>query len=82
MSVVQETMIRVPASLRDRIRSGAAERRLKQADYISLALRELEQAEFLRAVAATEWDDQAVVEAREWDEADLSTGIDPWDPQP
>ena len=80
MSTMEETTIRVPVSLRDQIRSGAAQRRLKQADFISLALRELEQAEFLRAVAATDWGD-ATTEAREWDEADLSAGIDPWEPR-
>lgn len=56
MSVVEETTIRVPVQLRDQIRAGAAERRLKQADFIRLALRELEQAEFLRSVTATAWD--------------------------
>jgi len=78
MSIAEETTIRVPVSLRDQIRSGAAERRLKQSDFISLALRELEQAEFLRTVAATNWD----AGAREWDDADLSTGMDPWEPGP
>jgi len=82
MSSVEETTIRVPVTLRDQIRSGAAERRLKQADYIGLALRELKQAEFLRSVAATAWDQDALTEAREWDQADLSTGLDPWEPKP
>ena len=77
-----ETTIRVPVILRDQIRSEAAKRRLKQADLISLALRELEHAEFLRTVAAIDWDDEAVAEAREWDAADLSSGVDPWNPKP
>ena len=80
MSATEETTIRVPVSLRNQIRSEAAQRRLKQADLISLALRELEQAEYLRAVAATDWDGEAAAEARQWDEADLSTELDPWEP--
>ncbi|MCL2471409.1 MAG: hypothetical protein FWF25_06685 [Propionibacteriaceae bacterium] len=82
MSPSEETTIRVPVSLRDQIRSGAVERRLKQADFISLALRELEQAEFLRSVAAIEWDDEAVRESQEWDEANLDSAMDPWEPTP
>ena len=80
MSVLEETTIRVPVSLRDRIRTGAAEHRLKQADFIRLALRELEQAEFLRTVAETTWDNQAIAEAQDWDDADLISELDPWSP--
>jgi len=82
MSLVEESTIRVPVSLRDQIRSGAAQRRLKQADFIRLALRELEQAEFLRRVAAVNWDDETITEAQEWDQAHLSGGLDPWEPKP
>ncbi|MCL1898463.1 MAG: hypothetical protein FWG16_06545 [Micrococcales bacterium] len=82
MSAVEETTIRVPMDLRNQIRTGAAERRLKQADFISLALRELEQAEFLRQVAAVNWDDEAIAEAKQWDQAGLSVGMDPWAPTP
>lgn len=77
-----ETTIRVPVSLRERIRSAAARRGLKQAELVELALTELDQAEFLRSVAAVEWDEEADSEAREWDEAGLEGPLDPWDPQP
>ncbi|MCL1837794.1 MAG: GNAT family N-acetyltransferase [Propionibacteriaceae bacterium] len=36
------------------------------------------QADFLRAVAATNWEEEASAEARVWDEADLSSSLDPW----
>ena len=82
MSVTQETTIRVPVTLRDKIRLGAAERSIRQADFIDLALRELEQAEFLRAVSEVAWDEEPAAEARQWDETDLSAELDPWDPRP
>lgn len=75
-----ETTIRVPTGLRDRIKEEAARRGVKQADLVDLALRELAQAEFLRAVASTEWDEAANAEAREWDDADLGDRMDPWQP--
>ena len=74
-------MIRVPTDLRDRVRSEATKRGITQSDVLALAMRELEQAEFLRAVAAVRWDADAVAEAREWDDADLSTSLDPWEPR-
>ena len=80
MSATVETTIRVPTGLRDQIRAGAARHRLKQADYLSLALRELEQAEFLRSVAQITWDAEALGEARPWDEAGLAGELDPWEP--
>ncbi|MCL1907684.1 MAG: hypothetical protein FWG08_07255 [Propionibacteriaceae bacterium] len=80
MSIVQETTIRVPVDLRDKIKAGATERRLRQAEYIDLAIKELEHAEFLRAVAAIEWDEEAIAEAREWDDAPLVANLEPWDP--
>ena len=55
---------------------------LRPSTVIELALRELEQAEFLRSVAAIEWDDEAEAEARAWDEAGSEDPIDPWDPHP
>lgn len=80
MSGSAETTIRVPVALRSRIKAQAARRGMKQADLIDLALRELDQADFLRAVAAVHWDDEAIAEAREWDEADLSGSLDSWEP--
>lgn len=82
MSSPGETTIRVPTSLRERIKVEAARRGLKQADLIELALRELDQAEFLRAVSTVDWDEEAVAEARDWDEAELSGPMDPWEPRP
>lgn len=79
MSTVDDTTIRVPVALRDHIKQEASKRGVKQATLIELALRELAQAEFLRAVSAVEWDDDARAEAREWDDADLAT-LDPWEP--
>ena len=78
MSVVPETTIRVPIDLRDSIRAEAAARRIRQADLLRLALRELEQAEFFRSVAATAWEGEA--EAVSWEEADLVAALDPWEP--
>ena len=78
MSRAAETTIRVPVNLRERIKAEAASRGMTQADLVDLALRELDQAEFLRALAAVEWDDEAIVEAREWDESDLAGSLDPW----
>lgn len=77
MSTVEETTIRVPVALRDQIRVAAADYHLKQADLLRLALKELKQAEFLRAVAATTWDDENG-EAAAWDAADLAR-LDPWE---
>ncbi|MDR0489021.1 MAG: hypothetical protein LBG99_06455 [Propionibacteriaceae bacterium] len=79
MSTVQETTIRVPTALRDQIRAQAAARHVKQADLLTAALRELEQAEFLRAVAQTAWD-ESNPEDQSWDRADLSTPMDMWEP--
>lgn len=81
MSPIDDTTIRVPISLRERIKAEATKRGLRQADLVELALRELAQADFLRAVAAVEWDDETIAEARVWDEADLSGPLDPWEPQ-
>ena len=80
MSITDETTIRVPVSLRDLIRSQAASHGLKQADLLSLALRELEQAEFLRSVAAVPWDETPDAEAQTWDDAELVSSLDPWQP--
>ena len=80
MSSTAETTIRLPVELRDAIRAEASSRGLKQADVIALALRELGQAEFLRSVSSVRWDDEAAAEAREWDDAPLATGLDPWEP--
>ena len=77
MSVIQETTIRVPVALRDLIRDEAGARGLRQADLLRLALKELEQAEFLRSVAATTWDNAP--ENHDWDDADLVSGLDPWE---
>jgi hypothetical protein len=71
----------VPVTLRDAIKAEASRHGLKQADLLELALRELKQADFLRAVAAVEWDAEAAAEAAEWDAADLSGRLDPWDPK-
>ena len=82
MSPTLETTIRVPGELRDRLKAEAGRRGATQADVIVLALRELKQAEFLRAVAAVEWDAEAAAEAREWDAADLGGDpVDPWAPE-
>lgn len=74
-------MIRVPVDLRDLVRSEAARRGVTQSDVLTLAMRELAQAEFLREVAAVRWDDEATAEAREWDDADLAGPLDPWEPE-
>ena len=79
MSITEETTIRVPVALRDQIRTQATVRGLKQADLLTLALHELEQAEFLRSVAAVDWDDDDT-EASQWDDADLTGPLDPWKP--
>lgn len=76
-----ETTIRIPVSLRERIKAAAARRGMKQADLVELALTELDQAEFLRSVAAVQWDEEAAAEARDWDEAGLDGRLDPWDPE-
>lgn len=73
--------MRVPVELRDRIRRAASQRGLKQSALVELALRELEQAEFLRAVAAVQWDEAARDEADDWDAADLAQIADPWAPR-
>jgi len=80
MSGHSAAMIRVPVDLRDLVRSEAARRGVTQSDVLTLAMRELAQADFLRAVAAVQWDDEAVDEAHEWDEADLSGPLYPWEP--
>ena len=80
MAPVGETTIRVPSALRDHIRTEANARGLKQADLIELALRELEQADFLKRVAGVEWDDEALAEAKAWDDAAIATALDPWVP--
>ena len=41
---------------------------------------ELKQAEFIRAVAATNWD-TSEYEAHDWDDAVLTSGLDPWEPK-
>jgi len=79
MSITEETTIRVPVALRDQIRTQATERGLKQADLLTLALRELEQADFLRSVAEVDWGGSDV-EAHDWDEAELTGLLDPWEP--
>lgn len=78
MTVSEETTIRLPVALRDQIRAQARSHGLRQADLLGLALRELQQAEFLRAVAVVDWDDEA--DSQEWDEADLAADLDPWQP--
>ena len=78
MAPSTDSSIRVPSVLRDRIRQAAARRGLKQAELLERALRELEQADFLRQVAATTWDDAALAEAKAWDDADLVSNVDPW----
>jgi len=79
MSTTEETTIRVPVALRDQIRTQATIRGLKQADLLTLALRELEQADFLRSVAEVHWD-EVDAETREWEDADLTGLLDPWEP--
>lgn len=79
MSHSTDTTIRLSAALRDRIKEAAAKRGVKQSTVIELGLRELEQSEFLRSVAAVEWDDEAAAEADEWEDADLTGPFDPWD---
>lgn len=76
-----DTTMRVPVELRDRIRRAASQRGLKQSALVELALRELEQAEFLRSVAAVQWDEAARDEADDWDAADLAESTDPWAPR-
>ncbi|GAA4722690.1 hypothetical protein GCM10023216_10000 [Isoptericola chiayiensis] len=68
------TSLRVSTELRDKIRDGAQRHRETQAEYIARALRELEQAEFLRAVAAERYDDEDLDEATDWLDADLTSG--------
>ncbi|MDR2113722.1 MAG: hypothetical protein LBO75_00390 [Bifidobacteriaceae bacterium] len=80
MNTGPDTTIRVSCSLREQVKAHAAQRGIKQADLIALALRELEQTEFLRAVAATEWDLESESEAKAWDGSDLAGGLEPWSP--
>ncbi|MDR1295211.1 MAG: hypothetical protein LBK59_09730 [Bifidobacteriaceae bacterium] len=79
MSAGQETTIRVPTGLRDQIKGEARRRGLKQAELLAVALRELQQAEFLRAVAAADWGGATRTEDRQWDDADLAGPLDPWE---
>ncbi|MDR2566080.1 MAG: hypothetical protein LBC97_08490 [Bifidobacteriaceae bacterium] len=79
MRSAEETTIRVPVAIRDEIKAEASRLGVKQADLLSLALRELKQAQFLRSVAAVEWDDEAAAEAAEWDAAGLAGELDPWE---
>ena len=46
---------------------------------LTLALRELEQADFLKSVAEIQWD-EADTETRDWQDADLTGPLDPWEP--
>jgi predicted transcriptional regulator len=78
---ITETTIRVPGTLRDKVKAMAAHQGMTQAELIDRALRELEQAEFLRSVAATEWDAHADAETSAWDSSDLAGGMDPWQPR-
>ena len=81
-SSAEETTIRVPVALRDQVRIEATARGIKQSDVIALALRELQQADFLRRVAEVEWGQGAQHEAKQWDDAELAASLDPWEPQP
>lgn len=69
------TTIKVPKGLRDRIRVEATARHLSQAEFISSAIDEMKQAEFLRAVANQEPDSDYLAEFREWDDAKIATPL-------
>ncbi|MFB7800352.1 hypothetical protein [Isoptericola sp. NPDC056134] len=65
------TSIRVSKKLRDRIKAGAKTHGESLSAYLARALRELEQREFLDAVAARQYDDADLAEYRQWEQADL-----------
>ena len=65
------TTIKLPVDLRDLVRDGAAQHGCTQAEYINRAIREFEQAEFLRAAAAQRPDHQYEADFAEWDNSQL-----------
>lgn len=69
------TTIKVPSELRDRIRVEATARHQSQAEFLALAINELKQAEFIRAVQAQRPDDEYLAEFREWQDADLAAPL-------
>lgn len=72
---IEQTSLRVPTTLRDRIKAGAEQHGETQADYIARALRELEHRELIAAIAGeAPYDDEELAELYEWDQADLTPG--------
>ena len=71
------TTVKVPVSLRDRVRRNARNHGLTLGDYLDRAVNELEQAEFIRAVQAQKPDAAYVADAMELDA--ISAPItEPW----
>ena len=71
------TTVKVPVSLRDRVRRNARNHGMTLGDYLDKAVSELEQAEFIRAVQAQKPDDAYVAETMVLDA--LSAPItEPW----
>ena len=71
MSLIEETTARVRAPQRTLFMGGEIAQAAARA--------ELKQAEFISAVASTDWD-TSDREARVWDDATLTSGLDPWAP--
>jgi len=68
MSLIEETTARVREPQQNAFMGGEIAQAAVRA--------ELKQAEFIRAVAATNWD-TSDSEARVWDDATLTSGLDP-----
>ena len=61
------TTMKLPTTLRDRIKHNAKQRGQTMSEYVDSALRELEQAEFIRAAQAQRPDKQYLQQFAEWD---------------
>lgn len=75
IACMSETTIRVPKDLRNRIKDGAAAHGETQADFLRRALAELEQAEFLAAVAGDEMTADERAEFEQWEQAPVGPVI-------
>lgn len=67
------TTIKVPVATRDRIRAGAQDAHITQAQYLELALEAQFRAEIHAAMATYEYTDEERREMEEWDRADFGT---------
>ena len=72
MSLIEETTARVRAPQQNFFGGGEIAQAAARA--------ELKQAAFIRAVAATNWD-ASNQDAQAWDDATLTSGLDPWKPK-